>query len=77
MDYGAITIQADIMHGAPVFKNTKIAIQTFFEYLEDGRSLEKFLNDFPSVNKKDVIEVLQMAKFALTTEKILSDNFTS
>jgi uncharacterized protein (DUF433 family) len=76
MEYGAISIDHEAALGKPVFKGTSITIQTLFEYLEDGKSLERFLDDYPAVNKKDAVEVLQMAKLAITTEKILKENFT-
>jgi uncharacterized protein (DUF433 family) len=77
MQFGAISIEPSVGHGKPVFRNTEITVQTLFEYLEDGKTLEKFLNDYPAVNKKDAFEVLQMAKLAVTTEKILKENFSA
>jgi uncharacterized protein (DUF433 family) len=77
MDYGAISLDGTTSNGKPVFKGTPVTVQTLFEYLEDGKSLEKFLNDYPAVNKKDAVEVLQMAKLAITTEKILKENFSA
>jgi len=35
------------------------------------------LSDYPAVNLKDAVEVLQMAKLAITTEKILKENFSA
>ena len=71
MMYGVIEIDSNKMHGKPVFAGTNITIQTMFEYFEDGKSLEQFLNDYPGVNKKEAIEVIQMAKLAITSENIL------
>jgi uncharacterized protein (DUF433 family) len=76
MQYGAISIEAETNNGKPVFNGTDVTVQTLFEYLEDRKSLEKFLNDYPAVNMKDAVEVLQMAKLAITTEKILKENFS-
>jgi uncharacterized protein (DUF433 family) len=77
MTYGIIDIDPSTMHGKPVFAGTNVTVQTLFEYLEDSKSLEKFLNDYPAVNKKDAVEVLQMAKVAITSEKILKENFSA
>ncbi|MBT1705400.1 DUF433 domain-containing protein [Chryseosolibacter indicus] len=76
MKYGAIEIDKEIMQGKPVFQGSGIPVQTLFEYLEDGKTITKFLDDFPAVNQKDVIEVLQMAKLIITTEKTLKENFS-
>jgi uncharacterized protein (DUF433 family) len=75
MVYAAIKIEQKTMSGIPVFDNTDVPIQTFFEYFENGKSLENFLNDFPVVTRTAALEVLQMAKLALTTERILQENF--
>ncbi len=36
----------------PVFKGTKVPIETLFDHLENGISVEEFLLDFPSVTKE-------------------------
>ena len=77
MKYGPISIEDGDMKGAPLFQGTDVPIKAFFEYLEAERSVQKFLSDYPAVNRKDVIELLQMAKQAVTNEKILRENFSS
>ncbi|MEO5673273.1 MAG: DUF433 domain-containing protein [Chitinophagales bacterium] len=76
MEYGPVNIDPDIMGGTPVFTGTRVPIQTLFDYLEGGDSLEEFLDDFPSVTNGQSVEVLKMAKQTLTTEKVLNENFT-
>lgn len=71
MKYGPISMNDDDMKGTPLFHGTDVPVKAFFEYLEDEKSVQKFLDDYPSVNRKDVVEVLQMAKLALSNEKIL------
>lgn len=65
------------MNGTPLFQGTDVPVKAFFEYLEDQKSVQKFLDDYPSVNRKDIDELLQMAKLALTNEKVLRENFSS
>ena len=77
MKYGPITIEAERMNGTALFEGTDVPVKAFFEYLEDQKSVQKFLDDYPSVNRKDINELLQMAKLALTNEKILRENFSS
>lgn len=75
MNYGAINIDADIMGGTPVFTGTRVPIQTLFDYIEGGDDLKKFLDDYPTVSKLTAIEVLEMAKKSLSSEKTLYENF--
>ncbi len=75
MRYGAVSIDPETMGGTPVFVGTRVPIQTLFDYLEGDDTLKEFLDDFPSVLKEGVVEILEMAKQTLTTEKVLSENF--
>ncbi len=75
MKYGAISIDPETMGGTAVFTGTRVPIQTLFDYLEGGDTLEEFIDDFPSVTKNQVIEVLEVAKKTVTTEKMLNENF--
>lgn len=75
MNYGAVNIDPETMGGTPVFTGTRVPIQTLFDYMEGGDDLNKFLEDYPSVSKETAIQVLEMAKKSLTTEKMLHENF--
>jgi uncharacterized protein (DUF433 family) len=58
----AITRDAETMHGTPVFRGTRVPVQTLFEYLEGGETLEDFLEGFPTVSRSLAIEALEEAK---------------
>lgn len=60
-----ITIDPEILGGAPVFKGTRVPIKTLFEYLENNYSLEEFLECFPSVSRKLACQVLERSEQAL------------
>jgi uncharacterized protein (DUF433 family) len=42
-----------------VFKGTRVPAQTLLDYLDDGFSLEEFIEMFPSVNGEDAMEFLR------------------
>ncbi len=50
------------MGGAPVFCGTRVPVQTLFDYLEAGESIDEFLEGFPSVSREQVISFLEQAK---------------
>ncbi len=75
MKYGQVSIDPEVMSGAPVFLGTRVPIQNLFDYIEGGEDLSEFLDDFPSVSKEAVVAVLEMAKKSLTSEKSLHENF--
>ena len=60
-----ITCDAEIMSGTPVFKNTRVPIKNLIDYLEVGESLDEFLEDFPSVNREQAVQALELAKEVL------------
>ena len=50
------------MHGIPVFRGTRVPVQTMFDYLEAGETLENFLEGFPTVPRALALEALDDAK---------------
>lgn len=43
-----------------MFKNTRVPIQTLFDYLEES-SLEEFLKGYPSVTRRQAEKVIEFA----------------
>ena len=60
-----ITIDPEILGGAPVFKGTRVPVKSLFEYLENDYSVEEFLACFPSVSRELVRRVLERSEQAL------------
>ena len=52
----------DVMGGTVVFHGTRVPVQTLFDYLEAGESIDDFLEGFPSVTREHVIAFLEDAK---------------
>jgi uncharacterized protein (DUF433 family) len=61
MSSKVINIDPEILGGTSVFMGTRVPIETLFDHLEDGVSLDEFLDDFPSVKKEQAIELLELA----------------
>ncbi len=56
-----ITIDQNVMSGAPVFRGTRVPAQSVCEYLGDGYTLDQFLDNFPTVGRQDALTVLEAA----------------
>lgn len=56
------------MGGAVVFANTRVPVQTLFDYLEAGETIDEFLEGFPSVSREQVIAFLEEAKIRTLAE---------
>ena len=52
----------EILGGTPVFVGSRVPVQSLFDYLEGGETLDEFLHQFPSVKRKQAIAALEMAR---------------
>jgi len=62
-----ITSTPDILGGTPVFRGTRVPVQTLIEYLEGGQTIDEFLDGFPTVTREQVIAFLEEAKARMLT----------
>ena len=63
-----VTCSADVMGGTPVLEGTRVPVQTLFEYLEAGDTIDDFLEGFPTVSRQQVIAFLEEAKTRMLVE---------
>lgn len=68
MGHPVIHSDPRIQGGAPVFFGTRVPVKNLFDYIEAGDSLDRFLADFPSVSRDQVIAALELAREALTAD---------
>ena len=54
-----ISQSSDVMGGTPVFIGTRVPIETLFDYLKAGESINDFLAGFPTVTKEQVVAVIE------------------
>jgi uncharacterized protein (DUF433 family) len=57
----------EILDGTPVFVGTRVPVQSLFDHLEAGDSIDDFLAGFPSVRREQVIAVLEEFRKELLT----------
>ena len=48
------------MSGAVVFTGSRVPVQTPLDYLEEGDTLDHFLEDFPTVSREHAVAVLEL-----------------
>lgn len=65
-----IQIDKEILSGQPVFAGTRVPVDSLFDHLEAGISLDEFLDDFPSVTKEQAVSLLEIANKMLTSQKV-------
>ena len=62
MNTKIISVNPEILSGIPVFQSTRVPIKNLFDYIESGNTIEKFLEEFPSVRKEQVISLMELAE---------------
>lgn len=55
----------EILSGTPVFVGTRVPVQSLFDYLEGGETLDEFLRQFPSVKRDQAVAALELARATL------------
>ena len=65
-----LSVDADILGGQPVFSGTRVPIETLFDHIEQGITIDEFLEDFPGVSKRQVLALLEVANKLVTAGNI-------
>lgn len=60
-DQAIARIDPDIQSGTPCFAGTRVPVKSLFDYVARGRSLDYFLEQFPSVKRKQATALLEQA----------------
>lgn len=54
-----------ILSGTPVFVGISVPVQSLFDYIEGGETLDEFLHQFPSVSREQAVAALDLARDSL------------
>jgi uncharacterized protein (DUF433 family) len=68
--FASITVHPEIQDGAPVFSGTRVRIETFYDFLRIGVSVNEFLDEFPSITRDQALEVYDLMNRKYTPEQI-------
>lgn len=60
-----VWVDPDRMSGTPCFKGTRVPIQALTDHLEGNSTLEDFLQGFPSVQREQAVQFIELAKDTL------------
>ena len=64
----AITKNANVLGGEPVFRGTRVPFKVLIEYLEGGDTLDEFLEQYPTVTRELAIAAIEEAKVSLVSQ---------
>jgi uncharacterized protein (DUF433 family) len=63
-----VSINPKVLGGTPVFVGTRVPVESLFDYLKRGRSVDYFLEQFPTVQRSQVLELLDRAQAKAVSE---------
>ncbi len=63
-----ITINPNICHGKPTIRGKRITVQTILEYLAAGESIENILEQYPNLEREDILAALQFAAYLTNSQ---------
>lgn len=73
MDYREYIVStADVMLGKPIIKGTRITVELILKKLSEGCSVEKILNDYPSLTVDSINAALAYASDVVANETLIS-----
>jgi uncharacterized protein (DUF433 family) len=65
--YERITIDPNRMTGLPCIRNTRVTVTAVLGQLAGGRSVDQLLEDYPYLDREDVLAALEYA--AMVTQE--------
>ncbi|MFT5466483.1 MAG: hypothetical protein ACI8UO_001583 [Verrucomicrobiales bacterium] len=61
-----ITLDPDICHGKPCIRGLRYPVESLLEYLAAGDTVDDLLEEFPDLEKEDVLACLEFSRKTLT-----------
>jgi uncharacterized protein (DUF433 family) len=58
LESSVISSSPGVMGGTPVFTGTRVAVQTLIDYLDDGETIDDFLEGLSTVTREEVLAFL-------------------
>ncbi|NES13589.1 MULTISPECIES: DUF433 domain-containing protein [Micromonospora] len=65
MAFPRITVDPDVMGGAPCVRQSRIPVATLLAMMAEGMSVTDILTDLPFLDEEDLAEVLEYAADAV------------
>ena len=66
-----IEVNPKVMLGKPVIRGTRVTVELILEKLAADMSIDEILEDYPRLEREDVLAALAYARQALGTDEII------
>jgi uncharacterized protein (DUF433 family) len=68
--FGVVWVNRERTSGSPCFAGTRVPIQSLFDHLEAGDTIDTFLEDFPPVTRAQAVALLEASRIRLLDELV-------
>ena len=65
-----ITVDPEICHGKPCVRGLRYPVETILEYLAGGDSIEDLLEEFPDLEREDILACLEFSRRMLAAKSV-------
>lgn len=65
---GLVVSDPGVLGGKPVFRGTRLPVETLFQYLADNRTVDYYIETFPSITREQVLGVLRYGQQRIEQE---------
>ena len=72
-----ISINANVCHGKPVIKGTRVLVSNILGALASGDSIDSILEDYPSISRENVMAALDFGASLARFEEISYEDHAS
>jgi uncharacterized protein (DUF433 family) len=70
MMFERITVDPELMGGAPTIRGLRVPVATVITMFADGMTIEEILSDLPDLTRDDVFEALRFAAETLRERQL-------
>ena len=65
-----VSTNPNVLGSTPVFAGTRVPVESLFDYLKHGRTIDYFLEQFPTVKREQVERLLDDAKACTLPQRV-------
>ena len=66
-----ITLEPNICHGKPTIRGLRYPVESILEYLAGGDTIETILEEFPDLEREDILACLAYATASIKAKSII------
>ncbi|HEY3852987.1 MAG TPA: DUF433 domain-containing protein [Verrucomicrobiae bacterium] len=67
----AVRVDPEILGGTPCFAGTRVPVRALLDYIEGGETLDQFLNQYPTVSRRQAVSFLEESAKAVMEKMLL------